>query len=81
MSGVIRYIFVVVLLMQKLQATARQAGMTPKELLERVRSAGRLDGLKEDLAHRKAFDVLVESAKPIDAGRAAAREKLWTPGS
>jgi hypothetical protein len=25
-------------------------------------------------------DLIVESAKPIDAGRAAAREKLWKPG-
>ena len=28
---------------------------------------------------RKAVDLVVESAKPIEAERAAAREKLWTP--
>jgi hypothetical protein len=30
---------------------------------------------------RKAVDLVVENAKPIEAERAAAREKLWTPGS
>ena len=51
------------------------------EALERLRSSGRLDALKDDLAQRKALDVLAESAKPISIEQAQARDKLWTPGS
>jgi hypothetical protein len=32
------------------------------------------------LATRKAVDLLAESATPIEAERANAREKLWKPG-
>jgi trigger factor len=52
-----------------------------KKLLERLKSSGRIDSLKEDLAQRRAVDVVAESAKPITTGQAEAREKLWTPGS
>ena len=38
---------------------------SPKKLLERLRSNGRLDSLKDDLSQRKALDVLAESAKPV----------------
>jgi trigger factor len=48
---------------------------------ERLRSAGRLDDLREQLAERKALDAIVDSAKPVSPGQAAAREKLWTPSS
>jgi trigger factor len=47
--------------------------------LERAKDEGRDDALREDIAMRKAVDLLVESAKPIPAGQAEAREKLWTP--
>jgi trigger factor len=33
----------------------------------------------EEVAMRKAVDLLVEHAKPIPVDQAAAREKLWTP--
>jgi trigger factor len=66
---------------EALQENAGEAAAKPKKLLERLRREGRLDALKEDLAARRALDALVEDAKPIDPGRAAAREKLWTPGS
>jgi len=46
---------------------------------ERAKEEGRDDALREDIAMRKAVDLLVESAKPIPAGQAEAREKLWTP--
>jgi trigger factor len=59
-----------------------------KRALKRARSQGADDALREDIAMRKAVDLVVESAKPISAeqaadaaGRAAAREKLWTPES
>ena len=67
--------------MEAVEAAAPAEGTSPKKLLERLRSAGRLEQLEEDLAQRKAVDLIAESAKPIDPGRAAAREKLWTPGS
>ena len=60
--------------------TAERSGTSPKKLLERLKSAGRLEGVREDLATKQAVDLLVESATPIDQGRAEAREKLWTPG-
>jgi trigger factor len=50
-----------------------------KRALKRARSQGADEALREDIAMRKAVDVVAESAKPIEAERAAAREKLWTP--
>ena len=52
-----------------------------KRTLKRARAQGAEDALREDIAMRKAVDLVVESAKPIEAERAAAREKLWTPES
>jgi trigger factor len=46
---------------------------------ERAKEEGRDDALREDIAMRKAVDLLVESAKAIPAEQAEAREKLWTP--
>jgi trigger factor len=53
---------------------------SPKKLLERLKSAGRLETLKEEIAQRKALDVVAESAKAITIDQARARDKLWTPG-
>jgi trigger factor len=50
-----------------------------KRTLKRARSQGADEALKEDIAMRKAVDLLVEHAKPIPVEQAAAREKLWTP--
>jgi trigger factor len=46
---------------------------------ERAKEEGRDEVLREDIALRKAVDLLVESAKPIPAEQADARDKLWTP--
>jgi trigger factor len=62
-----------------LQASAAREGTTPEKLRARLEKSGRLDDLREDLAQRAALDFLVEHAKPIEASRAAAREKIWTP--
>jgi trigger factor len=63
------------------QAAAEGGGrVSPKKLLERLKSQGRLDSLKQDLAQRKALDLIASSAKPISVEQAQAREKLWTPG-
>ena len=50
-----------------------------KRALKRARSRGADDALREDIAMRKAVDVIVERAKPIPIDTAEAREKLWTP--
>jgi trigger factor len=50
-----------------------------KRALKRARSQGADDALREDIAMRKAVDLVVEHAKPIPAEQAAAREALWTP--
>ena len=54
--------------------------VSPKKLMERLKSSGRIDQLKQDLAQRKALDLIAESAKPISIEQAQARDKLWTPG-
>ena len=53
----------------------------PGKLLARLRRSGRLEDLRADVAAKRAFDLLVASAIAISPERAAAREKLWTPGS
>jgi trigger factor len=50
-----------------------------KRALKRARSRGAEDALREDIALRKAVDLVVEHAKPIPVDQAKAREKLWTP--
>ena len=63
------------------QAAGEGRGRTsPKKLFERLKSQGRLEAFKQDLAQRKALDLIAASAKPISVEQAQAREKLWTPG-
>jgi trigger factor len=50
-----------------------------KRTLKRARFQGADEALKEDIAMRKAVDLLVEHAKPIPVEQAVARDKLWTP--
>jgi FKBP-type peptidyl-prolyl cis-trans isomerase (trigger factor) len=50
-----------------------------KRALKRARSQGADEALREDIAMRKAVDLLVENAKRIPLEQAAAREALWTP--
>jgi trigger factor len=47
---------------------------------EKAKAEGRDEPLREDIAMRKAVDLMVESAKPISVEQAKARKKLWTPG-
>jgi trigger factor len=60
---------------------ARGKAGDPKRLMAQLRKTGRLESLREDVAERQALDRLVEAAVAITPERAAAREKLWTPGS
>jgi trigger factor len=57
------------------EASERQV----KRALKRARSQGADEAVKEDIALRKAVDLVVEHAKPIPAAKAEARERLWTP--
>ena len=47
--------------------------------LKRARSQGADEALREDIAMRKAVDLVTEHATPIPVEQAQAREKLWTP--
>jgi FKBP-type peptidyl-prolyl cis-trans isomerase (trigger factor) len=53
----------------------------PAKLLAQLRRSGRLEELRADVAADQALELLVAAAVPITPERAAAREKLWTPGS
>ncbi len=72
-------------IMDALREAAAQPG-TPaasdkalRRSLKKARAHGTDQALREDIAMRKAVDVLVEHAKPIPVEQAAAREELWTP--
>ena len=67
-------------LVEALRPAAERDGSDPAELVDRLRDAGRLDSLREDVATRQALELLVREAKPITVDQAKAREKLWTPG-
>ena len=66
--------------LEALASSAEREKVSPKKLLERLKSSGRLDDLETDLATRRAVVLLAESATPIMVEQAQAREKLWTPG-
>jgi trigger factor len=63
-----------------LEEAAPSERTSAKKLLDRMKSAGRLDAFKAELASRKALDLLAGSATPISVEQARARDKLWTPG-
>ena len=50
-----------------------------QKTLDRAREHGRDELLRDDIAMRKAVDVLAEHAKPIPIEQQEARDKLWTP--
>jgi trigger factor len=58
--------------LEALGPDAERSGTKPKKLLDRLRSEGRLDSVKEDLAARKALDLVAENAKAIPAEKAPA---------
>jgi trigger factor len=65
---------------EALAPAAEREGIEPDKLIEQLRRADRLEDARQDLAARRALDLLVSEAKPIPAEQAAAREKLWKPG-
>jgi trigger factor len=64
-------------------ATAPGSKLPSERKLERslakAKEDGRAEALREDIAMRKAVDLMVDSAEPIAAAQAEARERLWTP--
>lgn len=66
-------------LAEALEPSAERQATEPAKLLEQLRKSGRLEALRDDLAARKAVDVLVEGATAIPVEQAKARDKLWTP--
>jgi trigger factor len=68
-------------LLQAVAPTAEGEGMEPQKLLENLRTNGRLEELREDLAARMAIELIAERATPISVAQAQAREQLWTPES
>ncbi len=66
-------------LLQAVVPTAEREQLPPEEVLERLRAAGRLEELREDLAARRAIELIAAAAEPIPIEQARAREQLWTP--
>jgi trigger factor len=66
-------------LLAALAPIAERDGVEPQKLLEQLRSAGRLEEVREDLAARAAIDLIAAAATPIPLAQAQAREQLWTP--
>jgi trigger factor len=50
-----------------------------RKALQELEKDGRAGVLREDVAMRKAVDLVAEHAKPIEPDLAEAREKIWTP--
>ncbi len=67
-------------LLEAIEPTAEREGVAAQKLIDDLRSGGRLEELREDLAARKAIELIAERAKPISVAQAQAREQLWTPG-
>jgi trigger factor len=65
---------------EALEPTAERQGTTVEKLFEQLRSNGRLDRIRREMATRQAIELLVAEAKPITVEQAKARKKLWTPG-
>ena len=71
-------------LLDSLRQVISAGGRQPDEetvtgTLEKIKADGRDEALRDDVAMRKAVDLLVEHAKAIPLDQAQAREKLWTP--
>ena len=67
-------------LREALQPSAERTSTDVEKLLGQLRSNGRIEQLREDIASRQALELLVRDATPITVEQAKARKKLWTPG-
>ena len=66
--------------LEALEPSAERQGTTSDKLFDQLRSAGRLDRVRREVATRQAVEMLVAEAKPISVEQAKARQKIWTPG-
>lgn len=66
-------------LLEAVAPLAEREGIEAEKLLADLRAGGRLEEVREDLAARKAIELIAASAKPIGVAQAQAREELWTP--
>jgi trigger factor len=66
-------------LLAAIAPTAEREQVAPEKLLEDLRAAGRLEDVREDLAARKAVELIAARSIPIAPEQAQAREQLWTP--
>jgi trigger factor len=67
-------------LLEVIAPSAERAKTKPEKLLEQLRSSGRLQRLREDVAARQAVELMVKEARPISVEQAKARNLIWTPG-
>jgi trigger factor len=63
-----------------LEPSAERSGTKVDKVIDQLRSNGRLDRVREDVATGQALKLLVREATPISVEQAKARQKLWTPG-
>jgi trigger factor len=68
-------------LLEVVTPTAEREKIEPQKLLEELRTSGRLEEIREDLAARQAVELIASEATSIPLEQAQAREKLWTPES
>jgi trigger factor len=66
--------------LEAIESGAGDRGTPPAKLLERLRSRGRLEQMRAEVAAREALALIVREARPISIEQAKARDKLWTPG-
>jgi trigger factor len=66
-------------LLEALSSVAERERSKPEKVLERLVRTGRDVPIRREIRLRKAVDVLVDAASPIDPEKAKAREILWTP--
>jgi trigger factor len=66
-------------LLESLAPAAAREGVTAEQLFARLQDAGRVEELREDLAAKRAMDLIAQDAKPIPVEQARAREQIWTP--
>ncbi|HWX43688.1 MAG TPA: trigger factor [Solirubrobacteraceae bacterium] len=66
-------------LLEAIRPAAEREELPAEQLLARLRDAGRVEEIREDLAARQAMDLIASAAKPIPIEQARAREELWTP--
>jgi trigger factor len=66
-------------LLEAIARVAEREDKSPDKLLAQLKQSGRDLALRRDLRLRKAVEVVAGSATPIEPGKAAAREKIWTP--